>query len=72
MDKRIGTQPKCICRPLADSTLSSRAGTPRRRLKVKGLDSGVIAGYLRDLANILASQSAATLRELNSRLRLLG
>jgi len=66
MDKRIGTQPKCIRRPLADSTLSSRAGMPRRRLKVKGLDGAVLTGYLRDLANTLASQSAATLRELKA------
>jgi len=41
-------------------------------LKVKGLEGKILTGYLRDLANILAAQSLATLRELNSRLRLLG
>jgi len=41
-------------------------------LTAKGLEGKILTGYLRDLANILAAQSLATLEELNSRLHLLG
>jgi hypothetical protein len=72
MDKPIELQRQCNPQPSADSALPSLADTLRRRLKVKGLEGAVLTGYLRDLANILAAQSLAPVRELNSRLRLLG
>jgi hypothetical protein len=72
MDKRIEHQPKGILYPHADNALPSLAETLRRRLTAKGLEGNTLTGYLRDLANVLAAQSWATLGELNSRLRLLG
>ena len=46
--------------------------TLRKRLKAKGMEGAVIQAYLRNIANILATENLLSLRELNSRLRLLG
>lgn len=48
------------------------ASTLRQRLITKGMEVTVIPAYLRNVANILATESSVSLRELNSRLRLLG
>jgi len=48
------------------------ANTLRQRLTAKGMEGAVLTAYLRNVANILTSQSLVTLQELNRRLQLLG
>ena len=46
--------------------------TLRQRLTEKGMDGIAIPAYLRNVTNMLASEHLLSLRELNSRLHLLG
>jgi len=46
--------------------------TLRQRLMAKGMDVAVILAYVRNIANILATDSHVSLWELNCGLRLLG
>ena len=48
------------------------ANTLIQRLMAKGMEGTVLTAYFRNVANILATDKLLSLRELNSRLQLLG